>query len=258
MCSAKASGSPPIVNAKQGLSMLQERYSYSGIVDRPTLRWPGDARVALWVVPNVEHYEFVPPHSSLRNPWPRSPHPDILGYSQRDFGNRVGIWRLFDLVDELQLKCSVSLNLGVYEHFPAIMDGCEKRKWDVICHGIYNTGHVLGLSEDEERNFIQSCIDKCRQLTGRSFNGWFSPGLSYSDNTVDLLAAAGIRYFCDWPLDDQPVQVNVKSGRLTSMPYQLDINDGIYFNRRYRHGDGEGFACMIKDYFDRLYAEGDQ
>jgi peptidoglycan/xylan/chitin deacetylase (PgdA/CDA1 family) len=237
--------------------MVPERYAYSGIVDRPKVRWPNGARLALWVVPNVELYEYIPPNR-VRDPWPRMPHPDVFGYSHRDYGNRVGIWRLFDVVDELNVKCSVSLNLGVFQHFPEVMEACEARKWDIICHGIYNTDHILKLSPEEEMSYINACIEKSKELTGRVFGAWFSPGLSYTHNTVDLIASAGIRYFCDWTFDDHPVRVRTKSGNLFAMPYQLDINDGTFFNRRCRHGDGETFARMIVDYFERMYADSEQ
>ena len=92
--------------------------AYSPILHRPPLRWPNGARVALWVVPNIEHYEYLPKFVRTRDPWPRSPHPDLLGYTQRDYGNRVGLWRLFDVTDALNIRCTVSLNMAVLEHFP--------------------------------------------------------------------------------------------------------------------------------------------
>ena len=91
---------------------------YSPILHRPPLRWPNGARVALWVVPNIEHYEYLPKFVRTRDPWPRSPHPDILGYTQRDYGNRVGLWRLFEVTDALNIRCTVSLNMAVLQHFP--------------------------------------------------------------------------------------------------------------------------------------------
>ena len=102
-------------------------------------------------MPNVEHYEYLPRAGQMRDPWPRMPHPDVLGYSRADYGNRIGIWRMFDVIDRYRMPCTVSLNLAVYEHFPEIMQACEARQWDVLCHGIYNTDYLWGLPEDEER-----------------------------------------------------------------------------------------------------------
>lgn len=238
--------------------MTNPAYRHSNIRDRPPLRWPNGARVALWVVPNIEHYEYIPEDLGERDPWPRSPHPDILGYSQRDYGNRIGIWRLLDVIDELKIKCSASLNLGVFERFPEIMDACEQRKWDVICHGVYNSRPVWGYSKEREKKLIDDCILMSKRLTGRSFRGWFAPMVSYTPNTVDLLIDAGIEYFCDWVFDDQPFPVRGKNGEIFSMPYQLDANDGMFFNRMFPQGSGDDFARLLRDYFDRLYKEGSE
>jgi len=130
--------------------MEPDRVTYSPLITRPKLRWPDEARVALWVAPNIEHYEYLPPVRS-RDPWPRSPHPDVLGYGTRDYGNRVGLWRMFDVMDKHDIRCTISLNLSVYEHYPAIMEACEARRWDVMCHGLYNTRYHWNMPEDEER-----------------------------------------------------------------------------------------------------------
>ena len=125
--------------------------AYSPILHRPPLRWPNGARVALWVVPNIEHYEFLPKFVRTRDPWPRSPHTDVLGYTQRDYGNRVGLWRLFEVTDALGIRCTVSLNMAVLEHFPEILGAMESRGWEYMSHGIYNTRYHLDFSLDEER-----------------------------------------------------------------------------------------------------------
>ena len=118
--------------------MEPDRFEYSPIVDRPKLRWPNDERVAIWVLPNVEHYEYLPRLQNVRNPWPRSPHPDILGYGVRDYGNRIGFWRMTDLMDKHNIRCTVSLNFSVIEHYPEIFEEMEQRHYDYLCHGIYN------------------------------------------------------------------------------------------------------------------------
>ena len=98
---------------------------YSPLPHRPALRWPNGARVALWVVPNIEHYEYQPQYVRTRDPWPRSPHPDVLGYTVRDYGNRVGLWRMFDMTDDLKIPCTVSLSMTVIQHYPDILEAME-------------------------------------------------------------------------------------------------------------------------------------
>ena len=116
------------------------------------------ARIALWLVPNVEHYEYLPRTGQPRDPWPRMPHPDVLGYSRADYGNRIGFWRTLEVIDRYRIPCTVSLNLAVYEHFPEIMAGVRGAQWEVLCHGIYNTDYLWGLSEAEERAVIADCV----------------------------------------------------------------------------------------------------
>jgi allantoinase len=227
--------------------------TYSPILQRPPLRWPNGARVALWVVPNVEHYEYLPKFVRTRDPWPRSPAPDVLGYSQRDYGNRVGLWRLFGLTDELGIPCTVSLSMAVIQHYPAILEAMEKRGWEFLSHGIYNTRYHWNFSPEEELAAMQESREIHRRLTGREQAGWFSPAITNTLNTFDLAAQAGFTYTADLYHDDQPFPLNVKAGRLLSVPYSIDLNDVIL----HRRGEEiEEFARQIRDHFDTVYAEG--
>ncbi len=233
--------------------MEPDRFIYSPIVTRPKIVWPGGCRVALWVVPNIEHYEYVPRFSSIKDPWPRSPHPDVLGYGIRDYGNRVGVWRMFEVMDRHDIRCTVSISISVLEHYPEIFEACEQRRWDYLCHGVYNSRYLWNLAEDEERGVIADCVDTYRRATGRQLAGWFGPAASFTLNSPDLLAEAGFKYCTDWYHDDQPFPMKVRQGRLITVPYSMDINDAI----EYRHPtEGEEFARMIRDYFDTVYREG--
>jgi len=233
--------------------MPTDRILYSPITTRPKLIWPGGARLALWLVPNLEHYEYMPSPVRLRDPWPRMPHPDVLGYSMCDYGSRVGFWRMLDVIDRYAFPCTVSLNLAVYEHFPAIRDACEARGWDTLCHGVYNTQYHWDLTEDEERTIIADCVATWRRYSGREIKGWLSPANTNTVNTPDLLAEAGILYYCDWFHDDQPFPMRVRSGRLITMPYSMDLNDGWNFRGAM---EAEEFADQVIAQFDRLYEDG--
>ncbi len=232
-----------------------ERLRYSPIVDRPPLRWPSGKRLALWVVPNIEHYEYLPAPNPVRNPWPRAPHPDVLNYGSRDYGNRVGVWRLFDLLDAHGIRGTTSCNLAAFEHYPQVLEACLARNWDYLCHGIYNTRYHWGLNEEQERAEIADCVDTFRRLTGRDLAGWLSPALSNTLATPDLLAEAGIKYYCDWLHDDQPFPMKVRKGRLITIPYTVDLNDAPV---QLQGHEGDEFERMIRDAFDVLYAEGEQ
>ena len=226
---------------------------YSPIPHRPPLRWPNGARVALWVVPNIEHYEYLPRFVRTRDPWPRSPHPDVLGYAQRDYGNRVGLWRLFDVTDELGIRCTVSLNMAVIQHFPSILEAMEKRGWELMSHGIYNTRYHWDFTGDEERAAMLESREIHRQLTGREQRGWFSPAITNTLRTFDLAAECGYDYVADLYHDDQPFPLKVRSGRLISMPYSVELNDVIVHRRGEEVAE---FAQAVRDYFDTVYEEG--
>ncbi len=226
---------------------------YSPIIDRPVLKWPNNARVALWIAPNIEHYEYLPDDDGLRNPWPRVPHPDVQQYSYRDYGNRIGFWRMVEVLDEYHIKCCVSLNMAVLEHYPEIAEAMVKRDWDFMSHGIYNTIYLYTYSEEQERAFYQDCIATLKRHTGKQLKGMLGPAITGTERTPDLMAEAGLIYHTDWLHDDQPVPIRVKSGKLISVPYSIELNDVPVFRS---HFEGEYFVRICKAQFDQLYKEG--
>ncbi|MFC7408071.1 MULTISPECIES: polysaccharide deacetylase family protein [Hydrogenophaga] len=234
---------------------MHERIAYSAWPERAPIVWPQGARIALWVAPNIEHYEYLPQVVRVRNPWPRVPHPDILGYGLRDYGNRVGVWRLMDVFDRFDLRCTVSLSMAVLDMYPDIAEAMLARRWEFMSHGLYNTRYHWGMSEDEERAAIDECQAIHRRHTGRDLPGWFSPAASNTLLTPDLVAEAGIAYLCDLYHDDQPTPIRVRRGELFSLPYSMEINDSIAWRRGM---EGAAFAQKICDEFDTLYAEGGQ
>ena len=231
----------------------QERFASSPIIDRPPLAWPGGARVALWVVPNIEHYEYLPQKIGVRDPWPRMPHPDVLGYGLRDYGNRAGVWRMMEVFDQHRIRCTVSLSMSVLEMYPEIAAAMQARDWEYMSHGLYNTRYHWNYPIEAERAAIAHCQQIHLRMTGRPLAGWFSPAASFTLNTPDLIAEAGLRYYCDLYHDDQPCRLRVRSGSLISIPYTMEVNDAICWRRG---EEGDDFERLIRDEFDTLYAEG--
>ncbi len=229
-------------------------YDYWPYRDRPPIVWPGNARLALWVAPNIEFYELNPPRNPQRRPWPR-PYPDVGGYSIRDYGNRVGHERQMRLLDRFGIRGSVSLSAALCEHHPEIIAACVERDWEFFSHGIYNTRYTYGLSEDQEREMILDAMDTIERHTGRRPAGYLAPALSHSEQTLNLFAEVGGIYTCDLFHDDQPTPVHVRSGgRFISIPYSLEMNDTIAYvvNRV----EPRRYGRMLRDNFDRLYREG--
>jgi peptidoglycan/xylan/chitin deacetylase (PgdA/CDA1 family) len=237
------------------MALAPDRVDYLPIVDRPVIRWPNDARVAFWVVPNIEHYEYLPPLDGARNPWPRTPLPDAQQYSAHEYGNRVGFWRMLEVLDEYGIRCSCSLNVSVLERFPEIADAMRERDWAFINHGFYNTRFITTFSDEQQREFFQRCREIFRRRMGREVNGQSGPAASNAESTPDLVAEAGFLYQTDWKIDDQPVPVKVKSGRLVCVPYTSELNDAPLMRHHY---DGEYFAKICKRQFDTMYREGEE
>ncbi len=231
------------------------RVDYLPLVDRPRITWPNGARLAFWVSPNVEHYEYTPVVDSPRNPWPRTPFPDVQSYALRDYGNRVGFWRMVEVLDKHGLTATVSLNLAVLEHYPEIAKAMVDRDYDFMYHGIYNTRYLLSQTEAEEREFYRDGIDTLKRLTGKTMKGMLGPAVTNTPNTPDLMAEAGLIYHTDWFHDDQPVPIKVKQGKLVSVPYSLLLNDAPLARSPW---EADTFADMCKRQFDVLFREGEQ
>ena len=230
-------------------------YDYWPYRDRPRIVWPGGARLAFWVAPNIEFYELDPPVNPHRKPWPQ-PFPAVPGYSIRDYGNRVGHTRQMELLDRYGIRGSVSLSAALCEHHPEIVAACAERDWEFFSHGIYNTRYTYGMSEAQEREMILDSMDTIERQTGRRPVGYLAPALSHSEHTLDLFAEAGGLYTCDLFHDDQPTPVRVRGGqRFISIPYSLEMNDTIAYvvNRIEPRRYGE----ILVDNFDRLYREGE-
>jgi len=231
---------------------MLERFAFAPIEGRPPIRWPEGKRLAVWVVPNVEHYEFAPSTMGVRDPWPRSAPPDALNYPLKEYGNRVGLDRLLDVTDRLDVRCTASLSLAVPVMFPEQFAQMQARGWDYLCHGLYNTHYLWDCEIDAERAFIAECQRRMMDATGAPIRGWFSPACSHTPNTADLVAEAGIDYYCDLYHDDQPFPVHTRSGSLITIPYSMDVNDVVL---HVAGADGDAFAAVILDQFETLYEE---
>ncbi len=229
------------------------RYEYSPWNDRPKITWPNGARVAFWVAPNIEFYEMDPPPNAQQAAWQR-PVPDVMNYSHRDYGNRAGIWRLFEVMDRYNIRGSVSLNVAVCDHHPEVIEACVKRDWELFSHGVYNTRYTYGMDEAQEREMIEDVFATIERASGQKVAGWLSPALTNTERTIDLLAEYGVKYTCDFFHDDQPQPVKVKSGKLISVPYSLEMNDVLVYMMQ--QASPRRYTEMLKAQFDQLYEEG--
>jgi allantoinase len=222
-----------------------DRYPYSYLEDRQDYCWPGDKRLAFYIATNLEDFAFgsgsrVAQYETLA---PRD-------YAGRDYGMRVGIAYLMDMFDELGIRVGHNINSLLYEQRSRVFDRVRARKDEVIGHGRTNSERQDQMSEADEAHMIRTVTDTIRQHEGVAPKGWLGPGRSESKSTPDLLQEAGYKYLMDWACDDQPIWMKTRSGRILSVPYPLEINDGEMIMRR-RHS-GREFADMIVDHFEEM------
>ena len=224
-------------------------FPYTPIRGRPKLTWPDGARVALWVAPNIEFFPF-----NEAIPFSIGTNPDVLGWSVRDYGARVGVFRIMDVLSRHGIRGTVCLNSEVCDAYPQVLEEAMKLDWEFMGHGESNARSTDGLSLEDERKSIFTTFDRIEEFTGKRPRGWLSPNIRMSWNTFDILVEAGCEYFCDFTNDDQPYLMDIGGKRMVSVPYSLEINDFPAF--MFQNRTAEEFETMIKRQFDVLYREG--
>ncbi len=229
------------------------RFDYSPIVDRQPFRLPKKERVALWVIPNIEHFHFDKPSISIEH---ATKHlvPDVLNYSWRDYGNRVGVWRLMELLEKHGIRGTAALNSEVCQHYPRIVEEGKKLGWEWMGHGRSNSQLIANMREEDERALIKDVVHTIEEATGSKPKGWLGAALTETHNTLDILAEEGIEYVGDWVNDEQPYPIRTKSRTIFSIPYSIEMNDITIFLESRK--SGQDFYQTIVDQFDGLYEDG--
>lgn len=224
------------------------RYDYVPITRRPDYTWPGGARLAVYIGLNLEHFAFGAGLGAEIAPG--GPQPDILNYAWRDYGNRVGAWRMRDVLDALDLPVSVLANSALYDYAPELMAAFRARGDEVVGHGRSNAERQSGLDPANEARLIAEATEAISRAEGTAPQGWLSPWIAESHVTPDLLAEAGYGYTLNWCMDDQPVWMRTRAGRLLAIPYPQEVNDIPAIVAR-KDGAAD-FAGMIVDNFDEM------
>jgi peptidoglycan/xylan/chitin deacetylase (PgdA/CDA1 family) len=227
---------------------FHSRYKYSPIDKRPVYSWPGGKSLAFYIATNIEVFGF---NAGL------GPDPASLSgvqthrnYAWRDYGNRIGIWRLFELFEELHLPATCLVNSLVYDYHPQILEHIRRRGDDVVGHGRTNAERQAGLWERDEKRLIADATETIARHESQPPKGWLGGGSVESAVTLDLLKEAGYRYVLDWPCDDQPIWMQTRAGPILSVPYPFELNDiGQLIQRQHTARD---FCDMIVDQFDEM------
>jgi allantoinase len=229
--------------------MENNRYDYSPIIKRKELKWPNGARIALCVYPNIEyfHIDKIIPNEGR----PRLP--DVTNYSSRDYGARIGIFRMMDVLDKHGIRASALVNADVCVQHPTIIEEGKKRNWEWLGHGITNNLTMADYPLEEQQKIIRQVKDTISVAVGTAPRGWLGPGGEETFDTPDHLAAEGFDYVCDWRCDDQPIPIRVRTGRMIVVPYQQGLSDRtLLLILRLSPRD---YLQALCDQFDVLYAE---
>ena len=227
---------------------MSRRYSYSPITERPAARWLNGKGLALYVAIGVEDYRRG--EGFTENLLEGIPQPDLVNESWRDYGNRVGIFRLLDRLTQFGIPPTILLNTMIYEVAPAVIDTARAAGAEFIGHGVTNTDSLAGLTPTQEVSYLDLVAGQIERQEGERPGGWSSPWLTHTPNTIDLLATCGYQYLLDLRADDQPVWLDSSAGPILSIPYALELNDSSsVIGRQVGAAD---FADMIIDEFEEL------
>ena len=230
------------------------RYDYSAITRRPDYSWPGGKRLAVFIALNIEHFIFGEGlGSDVAIPMPP---PNHRSFAWRDYGNRVGFWRMLELFDDLDLPVAMQVNTEIYDYAPEIMEAVRARGDEVVGHGRTNAERQSDMSEAEEAAMLKEVYETIARHEGKPPGGWLGPWLAESYVTPDLLKETGFTYLLDWHCDDQPIWFSTRSGPILSVPYPMEVNDSpaIVFRRI----SASDFADMMVDGFDEMRRQSDK
>jgi allantoinase len=231
------------------------RFAYSAITQRKNYRWPNGSGLAVYLALNIEHFAFGQGMGAAIGPL--SPQPDVLNYSWREYGNRVGAWRCLDVFQQLNMPFAALINTALYDHCPELVEACVAQGAELVGHGHSNAERQGGWAEEDEKNMLRMCQQMIQQRSGQSAKGWLSPWISESFATPDLLAETGYTYTLNWCHDDQPIRMTTRNAQgIWSIPYPQELNDIPMIVGRQL--DGKDFAQMLIDQFDEMLEQSRQ
>jgi allantoinase len=224
------------------------RYEHSAITRRPHFQWPNRSRLAVYFALGLEHYAFG--EGMTENLVSGMPHPDVLNTSWREYGNRVGAWRLLQYFSDVGMPLSILLNSAVCEHAPDLIEAARLAGCEFIAHGYSNSDTLAGMSEATESAYVERVASQMQACIGTRPLGWASPWIAETLHTPDILVDKGYSYLLDWCMDDQPVWLKTRSRPLLAIPYSQEINDSSTIVGR--QASATDFAGMIIDQFDEM------
>ena len=243
---------------KRQYGMDHERYDWSRLDQRQAVQWPNDKKVALWINVNLQYFPLNQSKGPVKVPGGMTmPYPDLRHFSLREYGNRVGIFRVLRALEQRGLKASFAVNGRLAEKYPTLIQRVSKGDGEIICHGWQmDAMHYGGMDINQERELIQRSLDSVAMASGKPITGWLSPGKNESENTPDLLAECGFEYSCNWVNDDMPYSFNTRTKPLVAMPLSSELSDFMILLNN-QHAE-QSYQEQITDAFNLLLNEAEQ
>jgi allantoinase len=235
--------------------MDHDRYDWSMLGDRSPVQWPGGAKLALWINVSLQFFPldqegkpFAPPGGMTM------PYPDLRHFTLRDYGNRVGVYRVLEALDRFGLRATFAINGQLAERTPTLVARIAERGDEILGHGWnMDSLHYGGLDERVEQSQVTNTLEALRAASGQPVRGWLSPARNESERTPELLAENGIDYFCDWVNDDMPYPFRTDSGPLTALPLSTELEDRFVVMNNF-HSE-QSWCEQVCDACDMLLAE---
>lgn len=231
-------------------------FKFAPITERKGFRWPNGSRIALWMIPNLEHFHLdavLPGSNNERAAVGQAKNPNTRSWSLREYGNRVGIWRIMEVMSRYGVRGTAALNSDICIYRPQIIEAALKLGWEFMGHGQTNAVRITEMPPEKEQEEIHQTLATIAKATGKKPLGWMGAGLAETWNTLDYLIEEGCLYVADWIADDMPFRMNVGGKTIYSIPYTFHCNDSIHF---YEHKQSaETFGRILRSQFDQLYEE---
>lgn len=235
--------------------MDHDLYPWSSLFDRPPVAWPDGKQVATWIVVSLEWFPIQPSDTPFRAPGHMvTPYPDYRHYTSRDYGTRVGLYRLLDAFAAADASVSFATNAAIAERYPQVIADIVGAGHEIIAHSTDMNGTIAtGMGVDAERALIARSLDTLERVAGRRPRGWLSIARSQSFDTPALLAEAGVDYMCDWVNDELPYRFSTSSGDIANLPLNHELSDRHIVNTL-QH-DADSYVTQIKDAYRWLDGE---
>ena len=242
---------------KRRKGMDHDLYPWSNMFERQPVSWANNKKVATWIVIDLEWFPITPNDKPFRAPGHmQTAYPDYRHYTSRDYGSRIGVYRLLDALKKVNAKASVAMNSAIAERYPELAQDIVNDGHEIIAHSTdMNAAVATGVDPEVEKRYISESISKLEAITGQKPAGWLSIARSQSFNTPSLLAEAGLKYVCDWVNDELPYEMETPSGSIKNIPLNHELSDRQIINVQQHSVDS--YVEQIQDAWNWLHQEAD-